>query len=146
MLVQDTDVPVFLRDRHYGDLREDYSSGFEALKKALAAKPEPSEQSLARRARRTVDLLAVLMSLLAAAASVVSMLGTTVIKAEPYTLGVVIMLVVGLTGLVALISVYRPGRRSQPLEAVTRSVERTYIDALDESKLNPLRAREVARG
>lgn len=124
----------------------DYDRGLALLQKALTTKPQRTLESRERLWRVTWDLVFTSMSLLAASASALSWLGTTVIKADTRTVAIVIGLVGGLTALVALISVYRQRRPSRMLEPTARGVERAYLEALDRSTINPLRAREVNRG
>lgn len=143
VLIEDTEIPAFLRGKHYADLRADYEAGLALIKKALTTKPEVGEVSRARRFRRTSEILQVLVSLIAAAATSVSM--ADVALRDSRVVVVVGVVVAVLTGLIAFISVYRPKRRSKPLEIVTQGIERAYIDALEQSDFNPVGTREVSR-
>ena len=78
--------------------------------------------------------------------SAIALIGATIIKIDSSVIAIVIVAVVGLTTLVAAISVYRPYRRSEPIEVIARAVEQAYVDALEESELNPLQVREVKHG
>ena len=146
IIVQGSEVPAFLRDRHYADLRRDYESGFAQVKRALAKRPEPTDESRARRSAWAKFILSVMGSLIAAATGAILSLEATILVMEPSTLSLAIGVIAGLTALVGGISIYRQHRRAGPLETVTRGVERAYIDALDESGLNPLRMRESSHG
>lgn len=138
VLIENTEIPAFLRAKHYADLREDYEGGLALIRKALVTKPEVPEVSRARRSRRVVDIVSVLTSLLGAAAASVSMvdlLGRSQIAI------LVAGVAVALTALIAVLSSRRPSRRSKPLEVVTKEIEQAYVDALDRSHLNPLAPR-----
>jgi len=143
VLIQDTEIPAFLSSKHYADLRADYEAGLALIKKALTAKPEIGEVSRARRYRRTYEIMQVLVSLVGAATASVSM--ADVALRDSRVVVVVAVVVTVLTGFIAFVSIYRPRRRSKPLEIVTQGVERAYIDALERSDLNPVGTREVSR-
>jgi len=147
VLVEDTEIPPFLRSKYYADLRKDYQAGLELVRKAIVAQREPSEESRERGLRKAVDLLQVMVPLLGAAASVLaSVVGREVPKVSPFILAVVTVTVAALTALVGIMSVYRPYRRSPPVELLVHGVQRAYLDALEGSALNPLRLGEVDRG
>jgi TIR domain len=146
VLVEDTEIPPFLRSKHYADLRENYKGGLELIQKALTAQPETSEESKWRTSRRIIDLLGVMVSLLGAAGSVVVTLASEkAVRAAPSVLAVV-GTVMALTVLIGVMSGYRLRRRSASVELVAHAVESAYIDALDDNALNPLRVRETRRG
>lgn len=146
IVVENTEIPPFLRTKYYADLREDYETGLARLQKALTTTPEPSEESRARRSRKVIGLLGVLASLISVAASAISVIGGSLIKVDSSVIAIVIIAVVGLTTLVAAISAYRPYRRSGPIEITARAVEQAYVDTLEESELNPLRVWEGKHG
>lgn len=143
VLVQDTEIPAFLSSKHYADLRANYEEGLALIKKALTAKPEVGEVSRARRSRKTYEIFQVSVSLIGAAAASVSM--ADVALRDSRVVAVVGVVIGVLTGFIAFVSVYRPRRRSKPLELITQGIERAYIDALEQSDLNPVGTREVSR-
>jgi hypothetical protein len=139
VLIENTEIPAFLRAKRYADLREDYGGGLALLKEALVTKPEVPEVSRARRSRRVVDIVQVLVSLLGSAVASVSMATDLVDRFE--IVAVVVALVASLTALIAILSARRSGRRANPLEVLTKDIEQAYIDALERSQLNPLTLR-----
>ena len=145
VLIEDTEIPSFLRSKYYADLRENFQEGLDKLRKAVTAQPEPSDESRARGFRKARDLLGVMVSLLGAAGAS-ALLGQNAFAAFPSVLYVVVVTVGGLTALVAIISRYSPYRRSAPVELVTHAVQGAYIEALEGSELNPLGLREAERG
>lgn len=142
-LIQDTEIPAFLRSKHYADLRADYEAGLALIKEALTTTPEVGEVSRARRFRWTFEIVQVLVSLLGVAFASVSMADLAL--RDTRVVAVVTVAVGGLTGLIAFLSVYRPRRRSKPIQVVTQGIERAYIEALEQSDLNPVGMREGSR-
>jgi len=145
LVVADTPIPPFLRNRVYLDLRENPEAGFEALRQLVLTPPRPLEPSRTRRSRRIIDLLRILLSLLGAAV-LSSLVRPTFLRTDLLLIAPVVAVAGGLTALVAAISLYRPRRRSRPIELIATTVEHAYLDALDVSDLNPLRVREVQHG
>ena len=143
VLIQDTEIPAFLRSKHYADLRTDYQAGLVLITKALTTKPEVGEVSRARRSRKTVAIAGVLTSLLGVAFGAVSIADVALGDFRVVTL--VAVLVAGLTGFIAFLSNYRPSRRSKPLQVVAQGIERCYIEAIEQSDLNPVGIREGSR-
>lgn len=142
VLIENTEIPAFLRAKHYADLREDYEGGLALIKRALTAKPEVPEVARARRSRRALDILGVLGSLLSVAVASMSMVADL---AGDFEITVVVgFVVVGLTAFIALLSIRRPSRRSKPLEALTKEIEQAYLGALERSQLSPLAPRKTS--
>ena len=147
LLVKNATFPMFLRTREFADFRQDYESAIERVKKALASIPEQSELIRARRRVIQSGIVSVIGGML------VSLLSGIVIQliVRPTsdvvaTFGdkkgailIVLGLVIGLTGLVALsIALYVGFRhRSATQEALVRSLEHSYLASLDDSSLNP---------
>jgi hypothetical protein len=143
ILIQDTEIPPFLRDKFYADLREDYETGLALVKKALTIAPRPSDESQARRKGKLIEIMGVLFSLLGAALSSTTVVWRNLLKGDSSVVIIVIGAVAGLTTLVMVISFYRSHRRTGPIEVVARALEQVYVGALEESNLNPIRVREV---
>jgi hypothetical protein len=144
VMAKETEIPLFLQSKHYADIRRDYQAGLNSIQKALSTSPGPSPEARKRASRRTMDLLGLLTSLLAGASGVVaSVVSDKAIRFAPSAWLSVAATAAGLTALVgALVSAYKPYKRSEPARLTEAAVERAYIDALDHSSLNPLRAPE----
>jgi len=142
VLIQDTKLPPFIRDKQYADLRQDYESGMAKVKEELTRKPAVSEEAQERRSAKRELLFSIMVSLTAAGMATAAYIG-----ASTFTLVPVIGVAVGLTTLVGAIGLWRPYyRRSLPVEVIAQTVERAYVDALEESNLNPLRVQEGKHG
>lgn len=139
-LVQDTEIPLILRGRHYVDLRFDYQAGLERIIVALQAQAEQSDVSRASRLSLGFGILGVLVSLISVAASSISL--STLAVDNLRFLALPTVLVAGATTLIAVLSVYRPWRRTVPAQIVGQKIERAYIEALELSPLNPVGTRE----
>lgn len=143
VLIRGTETPSALRTRHYADLRADYEAGLAQIREALTTKPVRGDISKARRSRWASQIVGVLVSLLGASASSISL--KAVGGHDASTLAILGVLVAGATALIALLSAYRPWRRSRPVRIIAQQVERAYTDALELSALNPGATREDAR-
>ena len=88
--------------------------------------------------------MAVVAGMLSAASTSISMGGATALGSSDviWVAGLVVGLI---TVFIAWLSAYRPSKRSKPLQVVAQGIERVYIDALEQSDLNPVGIREVAR-
>ena len=147
ILVADTKFPSFLRDREFADFRQGYETVLERVTRALVSVPEHPELTRARWHKLWAGIGSLIVSIMGALlSSVITLMRRRdlslirMLSENTETIFIVFSLVAGLTGFVAgIYSLYnRLRHRSAREEVLIRSLERVYLERLDNSNYNPV--------
>ncbi len=149
ILIEDTEIPLFLKSKLYADFRHDYSDALNTVIKALSIKGIHSDSSKRGIIQITRWLSGVTISALASALG--SILINVAAISDIFNFKSEVLLLVGaiVGGIFFLIwgiFLYRSRKYSATHEVLTRNIQSAYITALEKSILNPFIRTEKLNG
>lgn len=143
-LIERVEVPPYLRGRFYADLTTDFDAGVAHIKKAIEAKGRltRSSRSESRSATRSSVGATMIGLILTGFSTVLALVDvrTSLGKSELRFVAVILISLVA-SALVGAIAIYLSKRRKQgPARVIASSIRHAYLEALDQSRLNPTKS------